>query len=162
MVKKSKQTSDDIPEEIKDLQQQIADLTEALLRERADALNLRRRHDEQVAGLKDMVKVDVVKKLLPVIDNFDRALKHVPKELESNDYVKGIQGVVRQFEKVMHDMGVQRIKTIGEPFDPHFHEAVSMDDGEGADEVVTEELQSGYMIGDTTVIRHAMVRVGRR
>jgi len=143
------------------LEQQIADLTEALQRERADATNIRRRHDEQIAGLKSMVKANVIRDLLPVIDNFERALKHVPKELEGNEYVKGVQGVVKQFEQVLAGLGVEKIKTTGEAFDPKFHEAVSMDeDSEGETEIVSEELQSGYAIGDE-IIRHAMVRVKR-
>ena len=145
-------------EEAEALAQQVAELTEALQRERADATNIRRRHDEQIAGLKDMVKAGVVRDLLPVIDNFERALKHVPKELEGNGYIKGVQGVVKQFEKTLNDIGVQRIKTTGEPFDPKLHEAVSMEDGDGTSEVVSEELQSGYQLGEE-VIRHAMVRV---
>ena len=140
------------------LQQQVAELTEALQRERADATNIRRRHEEQIAGLKDMVKANVVRDLLPVIDNFERALKHVPKELEGNEYIKGVQGVVKQFEKTLADVGVVKIATIGEPFDPRYHEAISMEDGDGTTEVVSEELQAGYKLGDE-VIRHAMVRV---
>src|SRR5689334_16770887 len=85
--------------EAEQLARQVAELTEALQRERADATNLRRRHDEQVASLKSVVKASVVRDLLPVIDNFERALKHVPKDLEGNDYIKGVQGVVKQFEK---------------------------------------------------------------
>lgn len=136
----------------------IAALTEALQRERADAENIRRRHEEQLGGLKNMVKASVISDLLPVIDNFERALKHVPKELEQNDYIKGVQGVVKQFEKTLAGLGVERIKTIGEVFNPHFHEAVSMEEGNGNTEVVSEELQSGYKIGDE-VIRHATVKV---
>jgi len=140
------------------LEQQIAELTDALQRERADVTNVRRRHEEQVASLKTIVKAGVVRDLLPVIDNFERALKHVPAELTDNDYVKGVQGVVKQFEKTLQDLGVQRIKTVGEPFDPKFHEAVSMEDGDGTTEVVSEELQAGYALNDE-IIRHAMVRV---
>ena len=147
--------------DVEALQQQLADLTEALQRERADATNLRRRHEEQVANLKNVVKATVVRDLLPVIDNFERSLKHVPAELADNDYVKGIQGIVKQFEKTLGDLGVQRIKTVNEPFDPRYHEAVSMEEGEGAEEVVSEELQPGYTLGDE-VIRHAMVRVTMR
>lgn len=143
---------------IKTLQSQLAKLTEALQRERADAVNIRRRHDDQLAGLKDLVKANVVRELLPVIDNFERALKHVPKDLESNDYVKGVQGVVKQFEQTLAQMGVERIKTVGEIFDPRYHEAVSMEDGDGTFEVVCEELQPGYKIVNN-VIRHAMVKV---
>jgi molecular chaperone GrpE len=143
------------------LQQQIAELTDALQRERADSVNIRRRHDEQVAGLKNIVKAGVVRELLPVVDNLERALKHVPADLEGNDYVKGIQGVVKQFEKTLSDIGVQRIRTVGEQFDPRYHEAISMEDGDGDQEVVSEELQAGYALGDE-VIRHAMVRVRMR
>ena len=144
--------------EIAQLQQEVADLTDALQRERADATNIRRRHDEQIASLRTSTKAHVVSDLLPVIDNFERALKHVPADLTNNDYVKGIQAIVNQFEKTLADLGVERIKTVGEHFDPKFHEAVSMEEGEGDQEIVSEELQAGYQIGDD-VIRHAMVRV---
>ncbi len=145
-------------EEIEQLAQEVGQLTEALQRERADATNIRRRHDEQMAGLKTMVKANVVRELLPVIDNFDRALKHVPKELEKNDYIKGVQGVVKQFEETLGKMGVEKIKTVGQAFDPKYHEAVTMEEGEGVKEVVSEELQSGYKLGED-IIRHAMVKV---
>ena len=135
-----------------------AQMTEALQRERADAINLRRRHEEQIASLRSAVKSSVVKDLLPVIDNFERALKHIPEDLKGNEYVKGIEGIVKQFEKTLADVGVKRIKTVGEPFDPRLHEAVSMEEGDGDQEIVSEELQSGYRLGDD-VIRHAMVRV---
>jgi molecular chaperone GrpE len=141
-----------------DLQQQIAALTDALQRERADAMNLRRRHEEQTNSLRTVVKGNVIRELLPVIDNFERALKHVPAELTDNDYVKGIQSIVKQFENVLTTMGVERIVTVGQPFDPRYHEAVSMEEGEGDQEVVSEELQAGYRVGDD-VIRHAMVKV---
>lgn len=154
--KRSMDTKQD--EKLAQLEAQVAELTAALQRERADAINMRRRHEEQIAGVRASVKSTVVAELLPVIDNFERALKHVPAELESNDYVKGVQGIVRQFEKTLEGMGVERIATVGTEFDPKFHEAVSMEDGEGVREVVSEELQAGYKIGDD-VIRHAMVRV---
>ena len=137
--------------------EKIAELTDALQRERADAVNIRRQHQEQITSLRTIVKVDVVKDLLPIIDNFERALKHVPADLTDNDYVKGVNGVVKQFEKTLSDMGVERIKTAGEPFNPELHEAVSAEEGDG-EEVVCEELQAGYMLDDE-VIRHAMVRV---
>lgn len=142
------------------LEQQISDLTEALRRERADAINLRRRTDEERAKLADFYKAMLVQELLPAIDNLERALKHVPKDIAGHDYVKGVRGVVKQFEKVFAELGVTRIKTVGEEFDPRYHEAVSMEDEGGKTEFVSEELQSGYKIGDE-VIRHAMVKVKR-
>lgn len=85
----------------------------------------------------------------------------MPKELADNDYIKGVQGVVKQFEDTMVKIGVERIKTVGEHFNPELHEAISMEEGEGDTEVVTEELQAGYKVGDE-IIRHAMVKVGSR
>lgn len=143
---------------LKELEQRVADLTDALQRERADSANIRRRHDEQVVGLKTMIKATVVKDLLPVLDNFERSLKHVPKDLEKNDYIKGVQAVVSQFEKSLETMGVGKIRTVGEIFNPELHEAVSMEEGEGTVEVVCEELQPGYVLGEE-IIRHAMVKV---
>lgn len=143
----------------------IAELTEALQRERADAENIRRRHTEEIMGLKTHVKASVVRELLPIIDNFERALKHVPKDLTDNDYVKGVNAIVSQFEKTLEGMGVERIKTVGVAFDPHLHEAISIEDSRNPDgksgqtvEVVCEELQPGFKIGDD-IIRHAMVKV---
>lgn len=145
-------------EELEALEVQVATLTEALQRERADATNLRRQHDDQMASLRKVVKVNVIRELLPVIDNFERALKHVPEELQGNTYVKGIESVVKQFEKTLVDMDVKKIQTVGQSFDPEYHEAISMEEGEGSKEIVSEELQAGYKVGDD-VIRHAMVRV---
>lgn len=135
-----------------------AQLTEALQRERADVTNVRRRHEMQLANLRTTVKASIVRDLLPLIDNFERALKHIPDHLANDDYVKGVAGIVKQFEKTLADIGVERIKTVGEPFDPQLHEAVSMEEGDGEQEIVCEELQAGYRLGDE-IIRHAMVRV---
>lgn len=147
-----------IIDERKKLEAKVNELTEALQRERADVTNIRRRHDEQMGSLRNIAKAGVVRDLLPAIDNLERGLKHAPKEIQDHDYVKGIQGVVKQFEKTLKDIGVERVKTVGEEFDPKYHEAISMEDGEGNREVVSEELQSGYTLGDE-VIRHAMVKV---
>ena len=144
--------------DIEILLQEIDDLTEALQRERADAMNVRRRSEEERIKMAAFYKAMVVRDLLPVIDNLERSLKHVPVELKDNDYAKGIEGVVKQFEKVLSDLGVERIGTVGSLFDPRIHEAVSMEDGDGSLEVVSEELQAGYKLGDE-VIRHAMVKV---
>jgi molecular chaperone GrpE len=100
----------------------------------------------------------VVQELLPALDNLARAFHHTPKELKDSDYVKGVQGVLKQFEQSFAQLGVKRIKTVGEVFDPRLHEAVHMEEGSGTVEVVCEELQPGYLLGDE-VIRHAMVKV---
>lgn len=143
---------------ITELQQKIGELTEALQRERADAENLRRRTAEEKSHLGEFYKAMVVQELLPALDNLERAFKHTPKELKDNDYVKGVQGVLKQFEQCFAQLGVKRIKTVDEVFDPRLHEAVHMEEGDGTVEVVCEELQPGYLLGDE-VIRHAMVKV---
>ena len=150
----------------KELQQQVGELTEALQRERADAVNQRRHHDQQYARLQTSVKAEVVKELLPAIDNLERALKHTPKNMGDNDYVKGVQGVVKQFEKILSDLGVQKVKAVGETFDPNIHEAVGVEDdgvaeGDHVVEVVCEELQPGYCLFEE-VIRPAMVKVKKQ
>lgn len=145
-------------DKLEKLEQELGELKEALQRERADAINVRRRADEQRSQLGEFYKATVVRNLLPAIDNLERALTHVPKDLKDHDYVKGVQSVAKQFEKVFSDLGVKRIKTVGEEFDPKYHEAVSMEDGNGTVEVICEELQPGYRLGDE-IIRHAMVKV---
>jgi molecular chaperone GrpE len=143
---------------ISELSQQIGELTEALQRERADALNIRRRAEEDKSRMADFYKVLIMRDLLPALDNLERALKHVPKDMAGHDYIKGIQGVAKQFEQCFEKLGIERIKTIGEPFDPKLHEAISVEgDGHGV-EVVCEELQPGYKLGED-VIRHALVKV---
>jgi molecular chaperone GrpE len=142
----------------KELEQKIVEMTEALQRERADAENLRRRSTEEKARLGEFYKAMVVQELLPALDNLERAFKHTPKDLKDHEYIKGIQGVMKQFEQSFAQLGVKRVKTVGEVFDPRLHEAVHMEEGDGTVEVVCEELQPGYKIGDE-VIRHAMVKV---
>lgn len=154
----TKPNSPKVDKTVAELTAKVAELTEALQLERADATNIRRRHDAEIANLRLRVKATVVAELLPVIDNFERALKHVPADLKDNAYVQGVQGIVKQFEKTLADIGVERIRTVGQAFDPKYHEAVSMEAGNGQHEVVSEELQAGYKVGDD-VIRHAMVRV---
>jgi molecular chaperone GrpE len=156
--KKKAEQKQDYKKIAEQLAAENAQLTDALQRERADATNLRRRHEEQISGLRTVIKANVVRDLLPIIDNFERALKHAPADLAGSDYVKGIEAIVKQFGKTLTDIGVERIKTVGEAFNPHFHEAVSMEEGDGNEEIVSDELQAGYKLGDE-VIRHAMVRV---
>lgn len=150
------------PLDYKEIAQQLAQeneqLNDALLRERADAMNVRKRAEEDRIKMGGFYKAMVVKELLPTIDNFERALKSLPKDLEGNDFIAGIEKTVKQFGATLKKLGVERIKTVGEHFDPNLHEAVTMEEGEGEHEIVSEELQSGYIMGEE-VIRHAMVRV---
>src|SRR5438045_2990327 len=111
---------------IKELEQKLAELTDALMRERADAENLRRRTTEEKSRLSEFYKAMIVQELLPALDSLERAFKHTPKDLKGHDYIKGVQGVMKQFEQCFSQLGVKRIKTVGEVFDPRLHEAVHM------------------------------------
>jgi molecular chaperone GrpE len=162
MSKENDKKTDNKKIDYKKIAEELAEenelLNQSLLRERADAENVRRRAESEKMAMAGYYKANVVKELLPIVDNFERALKSVPKDLEKNDYVKGVQSILKQFEQTLSKLGVERIKTVGEEFNPELHEAVTMEDGDGEQEIVSEELQSGYKLGDE-VIRHAMVRV---
>lgn len=143
-----------------ELEQKVAELTEDLIRSQADFANFRRRSEEEKAQLSNFAKINAVTKLLPLIDNIERALKHTPDEIKDNQWVKGVVQLDKQFKKALSDIGVEKIEATGQSFDPNLHEAVSYDDDGEGEEIVIEELQAGYKIGDD-VIRHSMVRVGK-
>jgi molecular chaperone GrpE len=142
------------------LEQQIGELTEALQRERADAANIRRRAEEDRLQSANFYKAMVIRDVLPIIDNCERLLQHISVDSKATPWKEGAEQIVKQSHKILEDAGVERIKTVGQPFNPRFHEAISMEDTGGKHEVVSEELQAGYTLGDE-VIRHAMVRVKR-
>jgi molecular chaperone GrpE len=140
-----------------ELEQHLGELTADLQRVQADFINYRTRAEEDkqrgiVAG-----KAAAILKLLPVIDNIDRAVGHIPAELADNQWVKGVSSLGKSLDKSLADMGVTRIAAVDQPFDPNLHEAISAE-GEGNHEVVAEELRAGYML-DGQVIRHSMVTV---
>lgn len=154
---------DDYKKLYEELKAENARLNESLLRERADVENIRKRADDEKNKLGSFYKALVIKELLSTVDNFDRALNsiHKTKDAQKKDYedlVKGFRAIYKQFEEALAKLGVEKIKTVGEHFDPELHEAVTMEEGDGKNEIVSEELQAGYKIGDE-ILRHAMVRV---
>lgn len=140
----------------KDLQE----LTDDLKRVQADFINYQRRAEEEKTQIMELAKETVIAELLPIVDDINRALAHVPKELKDNPWAQGVAQVAKQTQSVLQSFGVEPIKANGEAFDPHVHEAVSFDEGEGEDEVVVEELRKGYKLGDK-VIRPSMVKVAK-
>ncbi len=141
---------------------QLTELTADLQRIRADFENYRKQVEREKTFAREAGQNSMVMKLLPVIDNIDRALTHVPENLTEEKWVQGIVGLGKQLDKSLSDLGLVRIDAKpGTIFNPELHEAVRMDeDAEGETEVIAEELQAGYMIGDR-VVRHAMVAVTR-
>jgi molecular chaperone GrpE len=150
--------------EIEELERQVLELTEALQRERADAINVRRRAEEDRFKMASFFKATVIKDLLPFIDNFERALNHTPKTADKamRDWLAGLNRVNKLLYQELESLDVKKIKTINEVFDPRYHEAVQMDpNSEGTKEVITEEFMPGYTL-DGEVIRHAMVKVSMK
>jgi molecular chaperone GrpE len=144
----------------KDLEQEIGELTADLQRIQADFVNFKRRSEEDVSRARMSGKSSMVMALLPVIDNLERALSHQPKELAKNEWAKGVKKTSEQLMKELSNLGVYKIDTKDQEFNPDFMDAVSVE-GEGDKEIVAEELQAGYIMNEE-VIRPAMVKVERK
>jgi molecular chaperone GrpE len=128
-------------------------------RARAEFANARKRLERQRAEAYNNAAVDYAKKLLPILDDFDRAIENAPPEIKDNDWFQGITLVQRKLNGILDDLNVQRIEAVGQPFDPNFHEALALMEADGVESgLVIEELQIGYCLGDR-VIRPALVNV---
>lgn len=145
------------------LEQDLANLTTDLQRTRADFENYRKRVEVEKEMARATGKIQAIMKLLPVIDNIERAIAHTPAELADNKWAQGVAGLVKNLEKSLESLDLKRIDASkGVKFDPEFHEAIQFDeDAEGEHEIIAEELQPGYKLG-TDVIRHSMVKVTRQ
>lgn len=133
----------------------LAETQDRYLRTLAEYDNFKKRSAKEKEDLYFASKADVIKKLLPVFDNLDRA----QLAADGDDYRKGVEMIIGQFGDILTGMEIRQIAQIGDEFDPVFHEAVFREEKEGVPEnTVTEVLQKGYAVGDT-VIRHAMVKV---
>lgn len=146
-----------------ELEQAVAELTQDLQRVRADFENYRKRVQQEKEMARADGKVTAIMKLIPVVDNIERAISHVPKDLEDNTWAQGVTKLVKNLEKSLTDLGVSRIlASKGIAFDPDIHEAIQFDaDAKGEHEVISEELQAGYMLGEV-VMRPSMVKVTRQ
>lgn len=141
--------------ELAEAKAQLAETQDRYLRTLAEYDNFKKRSAKEKEDLYFASKADVIKKLLPVFDNLDRA----QLAADGEDYRKGVEMIIGQFGDILAAMDIRQIAKEGDPFDPVFHEAVFREEKEGVPEnTVTEVLQKGYAIGDT-VIRHAMVKV---
>lgn len=149
--KKSKKDS-----EVEALRQELEQQKELLVRTAAEFDNYKKRTERERLGVAEFAKSGVIKELLPILDNIDRAAETDP---ESADYVKGIELIVKQFLGLKDRLGIVEIAAVGDEFDPNLHEAVlHIEDENLGTNVVSQVLQKGYKLGDT-VIRAAMVQV---
>ena len=135
--------------------EQIADLTDKLTRHMAEFDNYRKRTEKEKSAMYEIGAKDVVEKILPIVDNFERGLQSVPEEKKDDPFVDGMDKIYKQMMSTLEGIGVKPIEAVGQEFDPNFHNAVMQELGEN---VVAEEFQKGYMYRDS-VVRHSMVKV---
>ena len=157
-MKKRQSTTNPTPEEtapaqadvVAELNAKNAELLTDLQRTRADFENYRKQIDLQKAQMADFARCETVKKILPLVDDFDRAIKAYPEQLGA---------LAKNFAKIMDELKLERINSEpGTEFNPELHNAVMMEEGKGTTEVIAESLQTGYKY-EGTVIKPAMVKV---
>ena len=148
--------SSDVSENLKKCQAELDDTTDRLKRIMAEFENYKKRSAKERENLYGSIIADIVEKMLPVLDNLEKAVEAKTKD---SNYKAGVELVLKQYQDVLTSFGVKKIETVGQTFDPEIHEAVSsiQDDKYGEKEIV-QEFRTGYMVGNK-VIRHAMVVV---
>ncbi|MFC1945952.1 nucleotide exchange factor GrpE [Chloroflexota bacterium] len=151
-------TDDQCPEEGPDAEKENAEQYLAnWQRAQADFVNYKRRAEQEKEELGRYANAELLKSLLPVIDDLGRAAGTIPPKLASSPWVAGIRMIAEKLSASLGAAGVQRIATVGEPFDPNFHEAVRQESG--SEGIVIEEMSPGYMLHDR-LLRAATVVVG--
>lgn len=137
----------------------IEDLQDRLKRQMAEFDNYRKRTDKEKSAMFEMGASDVIKKLLPIVDNFERGFKAITDEEKETPFAKGMDMVYKQTIKMLEDLQVKPIEAVGSEFNPEFHNAVMhVEDDSQGENIIVEEFEKGYTYRDV-VIRHSMVKV---
>jgi len=144
---------------LNDAEQKLAQMTELGKRAIADMENMKRRIEEDRSRMALFANIDLVRGILPAIDNLRRAQSHIPENMPNNakEWLNGITQIANQLSSAINKIGVFEIDALGKPFDPNFHEAIIQD--KGPNNQVLEVLEPGYMLGNH-VVRPAKVKVG--
>lgn len=144
----------------KDLRdEKIEELTDRVKRQMAEFENFRKRTEKEKSSMYEMGARDIIERILPVIDNFERGLAVIPEDKKEDPIAEGMEKIYKQIQKVFEEAGVKPIEAAGKEFDPNFHNAVMhVEDESLGENIVAEELQKGYMYRDS-VVRHSMVKV---
>ena len=139
--------------------QELQDLNDRYKRILAEYDNFRKRTEKEKSDLYAYAVRDVMTRILPVVDNLERGVAAVPEEQRQDPLAEGMEKILKQFEKTLEDIGVKPIESVGQPFDPAYHNAVMhVEDEEAGENTVVEEFQKGYTYRES-VIRHSMVKV---
>lgn len=139
---------------------QAAEFKDQYLRAAADYKNFKRRVEVERAEQARSAGADLLLKLLPVVDDFDRAVASIPAEIAETPWWGGTQLIAHKLRLLLESQSVKPIEALGKEFDPNLHEAVLYEDAPGQDGIVVAELQKGYKLGER-VLRPSMVKVGR-
>lgn len=139
--------------------EKIEELTDRLTRQMAEFDNFRKRTEKEKSQMYEIGAKDIIEKILPVVDNFERGIAAVPEEEKSNPFAEGMEKIYKQLMTTLEEIGVKPIEAVGQEFDPDFHNAVMhVEDEEVGENIITEEFQKGYLYRDS-VVRHSMVKV---
>ncbi len=139
--------------------EKIEELTDRLTRQMAEFDNFRKRTDKEKSQMYEIGAKDIINKILPVVDNFERGLAAVPEEEKKKPILEGMEKVYKQLMTTLEEIGVKPIEAVGQEFNPDFHNAVMhVEDEELGENIIAEEFQKGYTYRDS-VVRHSMVKV---
>ena len=139
--------------------EKIEELTDRITRQMAEFDNFRKRSEKEKSQMYEIGAKDIIEKILPVVDNFERGLGSVPEEEKNAPFVEGMEKIYKQLMTTLDSIGVKPIEAVGQEFNPDFHNAVMhIEDEEFGENIVAEEFQKGYMYRDS-VVRHSMVKV---
>ena len=139
--------------------EKIEELTDKLTRQMAEFDNFRKRTEKEKSQMYEVGAKDIIEKILPVVDNFERGLGSVPEEEKNAPFVEGMEKIYKQLMTTLESVGVKPIEAVGQEFNPDFHNAVMHVEDEGLGEnIIAEEFQKGYMYRES-VVRHSMVKV---
>mgnify|MGYP000948948038 FL=1 len=138
---------------------ELVQLKDKYLRTLAEYENFRKRSEKEKAQMFELGAKSIIEQLLPIVDNFERALEHISEEEKENSFAKGVEGIYKQIQKMFSDCDIQAIEAVGQKFDPALHNAVmTEEEGDAEEDTVTADLQKGYTYRGN-VVRHSMVKV---
>lgn len=150
-----------IKKELKKCEKERKEYLEGWQRERADFLNYKKNEMERFNEIIKFANEELILKILPILDNFEKAEKEMPENLKNDEYLRGIFQIKRQFEEILESLGVERIKCLNEKFDPKFQEAIEEIEMEGKESgIVVEEVSPGYKLRGR-LIRPAKVKISK-
>ena len=139
--------------------EKIEELTDRVTRQMAEFDNFRKRSEKEKSQMYEIGAKDIIEKILPVVDNFERGLDAVKEEEKEDPFVQGMEKVYKHLVTTLEGIEVKPIEAVGQPFDPNFHNAVMhVEDENFGENIVAEEFQKGYTYRDS-VVRHSMVKV---